>query len=444
MGLLRTLTTLLLSAAALLLARPATAGEKRPVPDYDGRGPQPTTAGDVLLWGPRLVLAPVYVVSEFVIRRPLGWAIAGAERAGLPAALYDFFTFGPSHQAGFFPTAYADFGFQPSVGLYTFWDDALLRGHQLRLRGSTGGKEWLSGALTERFRFGARSDKLFELEASARRRPDFAYFGSGPDAPQQGLLRYGKDRREARVAFEQRLSAAALLRADAALAGVDFRRGGLGADARLRDAVAGGLPAPAGYTRGYTLVKSGLALSADQRRARSTPGAGLFAAADFSNEADLRSRTRFVSYGATAGGFVDLNQRGRVVALSVTTRFADPLGDGAVPFTELVQLGGPERLRGFVPGRLADRSAAVAELSYRWPVWIWLDGTARTEVGNVFGEHLAGLRSGRLRWSGTLGVESAGSSDGRLEVLVGAGSETFESGGKVDSVRFVIGTTHGL
>lgn len=417
--------------------------DEREVPDYDGRGDR-TTTGDVLLWGPRVLLAPPYFVTEFVIRRPLGWAIAGAERAGLPAALYDFFAFGPDHKAGFFPTAYLDFGFRPSVGLYTFWDDAGMRGHQLRLRGATGGKEWYTAAFTERFRFGADDDKALTLDASWLRRPDFTFFGFGPDTRQGDLMRYGLDRFEAHGSLEQRFASVGLLRADLSLKSIDFRRGGLGGDERLADAIAAGLPAPAGYTRGYTLFTSGLGASLDQRRAKMLPAGGGFVGARVESAANTRGSTSFVRYGATAGGFVDLNQRGRVLALAVTTRFADPLAGGDVPFSELATLGGMEPMRGFYAGRLTDRSAAVAELSYRWPVWIWLDGTVRSEVGNVFGEHLQGFSTGKLRWSGTIGVESNGSPDGRLEVMVGAGSETFESGGKIDSLRFVIGTTHGL
>ncbi len=444
MNLGRLVSLLLLGACASFVAPAARAEERREVPDYDGRGEPPATPGDVLLWGPRVVFAPVYFVSEFVIRRPLGFVIAGAERAGLPALLYDLFTFGPDRRAGFFPTAYLDFGFRPSVGLYTFWDDAFVRGHELRLRGATGGKEWLSGAFTERFRFGATRDKAFTLEASALRRPDYTFFGVGPDTRQSNLMRYGMDRLQGRAAFEQRFATIGLLRSDLRVESVDFRRGGLGDDRRLSDAVAGGLPAPAAYSRGYTSLVSGLSVSVDQRRAREPHTAGVFASASFENAADARATARFVRYGGTAGGFVDVNQRGRVVSLAVNTRFAEPLGQGAIPFTELVTLGGTEPMRGFYPGRLTDRSAASAELAYRWPVWLWLDGTVRSEVGNVFGEHLAGFSTGKLRWSGTIGVESTGSPDGRLEILVGAGSETFESGGKIDSLRFVIGTTHGL
>lgn len=417
--------------------------EERRVPDYDGRGGEPTTAGDVALWVPRIVLFPPYLVSEYVLRRPLGWAIAGAERAGVPAYLYDFFTFGPNHNAGFFPTAYFDFGFRTSVGLYTFWNDAFVTGHDLTLRGSTGGKDWLTATFSERFRFGPSRSSSFTLEASGMSRPDYMYFGLGPDTRKGDLLRYGQDRLQGRVALEQRPTTATLLRSEVALRSVEFRPGGFSDDARLSDAVAAGLTPPPGYTRGYTLVRSELTATYDERKLKGRAG-GMFGGVRGSLDSELRTQQSFVTYGAKVGGFVDVNGRGRVVSLAATTRFADPLDGGEIPFTELVTLGGLEPMRGFYAGRLADRSAAVAELAYRWPIWIWLNGSMRAEVGNVFGEHLEGFDAGKLRWSGTIGVESTNPAETGFELLFGVGSETFESGGKVDSIRFVIGTTNGL
>jgi hypothetical protein len=417
--------------------------EKRTLPDYGGRE-EPTTTGDVLLWGPRIVLAPVYALSEYVIRRPLGWAIGGAERAGLPATLYDLFTFGPNHQAGVFPTAFVDLGFRPSAGLYAFWNDAFLRGHDLRLHASTGGSEWFTVGLTERFHFGPARANVLELSASALRRPDYAFFGIGSDSRQSDRMRYGSDRLEARAELSERFGRAGILRTNLTLRSVDFRPGGFANDPRLSDAIASGTPAPAGYTRGYTLLQNGVTLAYDERSLTPLPRAGVFAGVRVANDAELRATTRFMNYGALAGGFVDLNGRRRIVSLATTVRFSDPLGHGEVPFSELVTLGGYEPMSGLYPGRLLGRSAAAVELAYRWPVWIWLDGVVKSELGNVFDAHLAGFSAGKLRWSGSIGVESGSSPDGAFQLLIGAGSETFESGGKVDSVRLVIGATHGL
>src|SRR5690606_38580007 len=152
---LKNLCTAAVAPALLAGASSARAeSEERALPDYDGRGGRATTPGDVLLWVPRVILFPPYVLAQFVVRRPLGWLIAGAERAGVPAWLYDFFTF-DEHRAGVVPTALLDFDFYPSVGLYGFWNDVGFRGHQLRLRGSFGGEEWLAAGFSERVVFDA-------------------------------------------------------------------------------------------------------------------------------------------------------------------------------------------------------------------------------------------------------------------------------------------------
>jgi hypothetical protein len=444
MGLLRLLRLTLIGLIAVLVARPAHATEKRKLPDYDRRGPEPTTPGDVALWVPRIVLFPVYLVSEYVVRKPLGWAISGAERAGVPAALYDFFAFGPNHQAGFFPTAYVDFGFRASVGLYVFWNNAFVPGHDLVVRGSYGGKDWLTATVMERFRFGPQRRSSLTLEAQGLSRPDLTYFGLGPDTRQSARTRFGADRLQFRSYIDQRPTLATLMRTELLLRTVEFRQGGFGDDPTLNDAIAAGaLPPPPGYPEGYTLAKSELTLSYDQRRLPKHH-AGIFGGARGALNSELRTRGTFVTYGAKAGAFVDLNHHSRVLSLAASARFADPLAGSVIPFPELVTLGGTEPMRAYVVGRLVDRSAAVGELTYRWPVWIWLNGTLRGEIGNVFGEHLAGFSAGKLRWSGTIGIETTNPAETGFEMLLGVGSETFESGGKVDAVRFVIGTTNGI
>jgi hypothetical protein len=144
------------------------------------------------------------------------------------------------------------------------------------------------------------------------------------------------------------------------------------------------------------------------------------------------------------GSYLDLNQRGRVISLSVTTLFTDPLGDRPVPFTELASLGGDPPMRGYYPGRLVDRSAIAAMAHYMWPIGPWLDGTMRAAVGNVFDEHLQGFRPGRLRFSGDIGISSVGVGEYPIELIFGLGSETFEQGAEIDSFRATLAVNHGF
>jgi hypothetical protein len=90
---------------------------------------------------------------------------------------------------------------------------------------------------------------------------------------------------------------------------------------------------------------------------------------------------------------------------------------------------------------MIDRSFLVSTLEYRWPVWNALDGTLKAEFGNVFDAHLGDFEPELLRFSGSIGLETAGVSDNPLQIIFGVGSETFEHGGQIDSFRLFIGTT---
>ena len=60
---------------------------ERPIPNFDGRPDDPTTAGDVLLWIPRIAFAPLWVITEFVLRRPLVWLTNVVIRYKVPRRL---------------------------------------------------------------------------------------------------------------------------------------------------------------------------------------------------------------------------------------------------------------------------------------------------------------------------------------------------------------------
>ncbi|MET0390186.1 MAG: BamA/TamA family outer membrane protein [Polyangiales bacterium] len=417
---------------------------KRELPDYDGR-PEETTAGDVLLWIPRVILSPLYLVSEYVVRRPLGFLVSEAERLQLPEFLYDLFLFGPDHSAGLLPIAFLDFGFYPSVGLYFFYNDFIP--HQdLQVRGSTWGEHWLAGSVSDRIHIDRVTDLV--IAGSGTRRPDFQFFGIGPDTVRADRSRYGASRLDGTMRLELQLGGLSRLSTGIGVRRVHFHRGGFDDDPTLEQAVRDGrYPLPAGHERGYTLLYNHLSLTIDTRQARPASGTGVRMEARVEQDSQLApsANAGFLHYGASVGGFFDLGDRGRIVSLSFATQFVDPLrNDVEIPFTELASIGGGESMRGFPMGRLYGRSSAVATLRYRWPVWIWLDGSIQLAVGNVFNEHLDGFSPKRLRLSAAIGIESVGSPDSSIELLFGVGSETFEHGTQITSLRLIVGSNHGF
>jgi hypothetical protein len=443
---------LLAMSSTTSVAAAASEDEKRKVPDYDGRGGPPKTPGQQALWVPRLLLSPAYLVSEFMVRRPLGFVITAAEKAELPAALYDFFAFGPDHSAGIVPIALIDFGFEPSVGLYAFWDDAGFAGHDLRLRGSTWGADWLSGTATERFRFS--DDFALTLTANATRRPDYAFYGIGPDTRESQLVRYSADSVDAHVETWLAFGRSSLLETHVGYRGYSFgpsdydasQRGEPSYEPSLDEAVAAGeLPEPPGYREGYRAPFARARLVLDPRPSEgSASGVRLELGAEQGVDTKHAVSGGWLRYGATAGGFLDLADSGRVVSLSLAAQLAQRVGDRPVPFTELVTLGGPGMMPGFRAGRLYGESALVATLRYSWPIWIWLNGSLQAAAGNVFGEDFEGASLERSRLSTAIGIESTGSRDSIFQALLGFGTETFESGAELHSIRVVLGARSGF
>ncbi len=425
--------------------RHEAAPDKREVPDYDGRAPAPATPGEVLLWVPRVALFPAYVVSEYVIRRPLGYLVTEAERAQLPTALYNLFTFGPDHKAGVVPTVLIDFDFEPSVGFYAFWDDAGFANHDLRLRGATWGGDWLAGAITERFHIEEALDVTFTL--SGVHRPDYVFYGLGPSSRERNLSRYGADVIEAREITSYRFGGASSIVASLGYRSAFFRPGEYDDDEPTLDASvqAGRFPLPPGYEYGYRAGFSRVEVGLDTRtdEGRHSGGRVQF---ELEQGSDFKTTpaSGWLRYGGTVGGFLDLGSNGRIVSLSASALFSDPLGSRPVPFTELAILGGNRLMPGFASGRLVGESAAVTTLRYSWPIWIWLNGSLQAALGNVFGEHLSGFSLARSRLSMALGIESNSSRDNVFQALFGLGSEPLADGTEIESARVTLGVRNGF
>jgi len=428
------------------------ASPKRALPDYDGRGKPPTTVGEDLLVIPRVILSPVYFTTEYIIRKPIGTAIAAAERSNIPQVLYNFFLFGPDHKAGILPTLFFDFGFSPSVGLYGFWDDAGFKGNGLTAHFSIWTSEWIAGSLGDTIHFGGKS--AFTVKLAAIRRPDRTFFGLGPNSLQDDRGRYGETRLDGGGTFDVALWRSSQLQAGSGVRSVQLYNGDYLGEATLSGQAAAGLyPLPPGYGHTYTEEFNHALLALDTRKTGAGTGVRIEAQGEQGSDFNSTPYSAWVRYQGTAGIFVDLNGRGRVLSLTGTALFADPLErGGAIPFTEQIALGGDTPvlktmatgaglMPGLFPGRLVDRSAAVTTLQYRWPIWAWLDGTLQVATGNVFGEHLDAFKPGLLRLSGALGIESIGVSDNAFHLLIGIGSETFDHGGQIDTVRLAFGTS---
>ncbi len=416
---------------------------KRPVPDYDGRGDEPTTAGDVLIWVPKIVFSPLWVVSEYVLRWPLGAAVSALDEAGLSSLLAS------ESDYLLFPTLVVDFGFRTSLGLYAGINDLWFEGHQVRLRGAFGGVGFYKVKVKDRVVFddGRQRAGIFGV---FRQRADDQFAGIGSDVRYDrttagrftkrvlqagGQYDYGLDRL---TSLELRASARDILLDPQTRSG----------DRSLADQIASGdVAAPPGFGDRYTTFASSLRASIDSRAALDDRSPWLRLELSLGADVSLQrpESLRWVNYGGEIGGGFELGMPYRRVTWSTAVLMADPLDSEPIPFASLVSLGGSRYMRGFGGRSLLGRSAFVSTLKYNWPIWVYLDGALHLAVGNVFDAHLENFAAEKLRLSFGPGISTNFiDEDSVFDVTVALGTDTIEQGAGVASVRVALGITEGF
>ncbi len=417
---------------------------RREVPDYRGQAPPAPTPGEVLIWVPRVILLPAYLVTNYVVRVPIGAAATAAEKGNWGPAVFNFFAFGPDHKGGIFPTFFLDFGFRPSIGLHFFWGDTFVTDNKVTADFAWGGSNWITVAVGDRYSFSKASS--IAVEARWNRRPDNLYFGIGPETTTDFKSRYGTDQVGGSVMYRYAKNQARL-ETGAHLTRTVFREYSCCSDPTLTQRVERGeLPAPPGFQENTTAAGLTFRGSLDTRRPDiDRSGIRLGAAVAPSVDVTRGFDRSWIRYGAGLEGSWDVNGRGRILSLGLLAEFADPLGSQEVPFTELVTVGGAEPFVGFLRGRLRDRSAIGAQLSWRWPVFAYIDGVAAVSFGNVFGAHLENFRWDLLRLSAEAGIRTAailGASN--FQFVVGIGTEPFSQGLRLTSFSLAFGVTYAL
>lgn len=435
----------------------------RPVPAYAGR-PSRTSAGDVALWVPRAALFPLYLVSEYAVRRPVGAVVTLAEKHHLRQRWYELFTLDEAGKVGLFPTGRIDLGLRPRAGLYFFWLDALGQS-DIKLHVITGGLEaWTANSLLIE-PLSSHDELRWTFDYS--RRPDAVFYGLGRDV-QDHAARYQEQRFHGRFNYRwQRGQLSFSAYGGLMSATFDGSHQELG-DESLEQAIAAGIvAAPPALAGGILAFYSGLAGRFDTRPPRPGPaphslrdlelrsGSGVSAELHASHYSGLQGTRATVDdplrfphwlrYGTSLTGALDLTGTERTLQLETLVELVEPLPlNNPIPFTEQVSLGGAHPLRAFGGGRLIDQSAAVASLSYSWPIWPLLDGNLHYSIGNVFDRHFKGFELDDLRSSFGLGMESVGSFDHPFEMLLAFGTRPLREGWSIETFRFVVGTRAGF
>ena len=412
------------------------------MPDYDGRGNPDAEAGSWVLWIPRVVLFPLYLTNEYVLRRPIGAFITRAERDHWADTVESVFTFGPKNNNVLYPTALFDFGLLPSVGFYYAGNDFLAADNTLRIHAATWGPKWIAGTIADRYNID--KDNTIQTRFDFKRSEDNLFFGIGPNVRTGTQSRYGLERIEVSQSYRHALAKESFVHAYGGIHRISFVDGGCCSDPTVSQLIdSGTLMKPPGFGEDYATVYGGLDVQIDSREPKPAPGSGGFVHGYGHPNFDLHENRSWIQYGGEVGAAVDLTGHQRVLKMQLALGFVDQLAGTSIPFTEYDQVGG-ELMPGFLPGWMTGLSTAAAQLGYRWPIWIGLDAQTRFTFGNAFDHHLAGLRPGDLRMSWDIGVTTASVRDQGFEILFGLGTETFDQGGGITSVRFAFGSRQGF
>lgn len=425
---------------------PALLETRRDAPDYDGLPERGPDAGEVLLWIPRVLLAPVALTLDYGVRRPLGLLATSAEREGWPLLIVDFFTWN-ERRSGLVPTFIFAYGLQPGVGLQYFSNDEVAPGHSIHASLGFGGIDAMSAAAAYTIR---TSDRVrMQLRGEGARRPDrvFSEIGWNTVEAQYRFREAWYDASLALIADFWRESRLTMR------IGIDGHELDPNGYAALSDSPSlaqgiqtGRVLEPHGLQGGYVAYRQRFELAIDTREPEPAPGHGvrLEGEGELAFDPGDPLGRRWVRYGATAGAFLDVGHH-RVLGLWGLVRFSDPVGPAPLVFPELVALGQEALLmQGFLQGQLRGRSALAATLEYVYPVWTHIDGRVHLSTGNVFAEHFSDFRAERLRFSFGIGLATAGDPGDAFQITVAAGTAPLIRGAAIESIQLVIGSRQGI
>ena len=436
-----------------------TVSERGELPDYDGRGRDPVTAGEVVAWVPRVVFAPVYLVERYVVYEPVRAAAIWTEKNNVPIKVMNALSFGDEYRFTVMPSALIDFGFRPSVGIGLSGKELTRAEHRMQLKAAWGGNGWYlfrggyQVPLTDAARQSTHplAGTLFTADAWIQHRPDYIFHGVGNETTSE-RTRFGQLHGGGRVGMDLVFGEMDAIRARASATTHRFDEGRSYFDDPLitdrfdTDLIPG--------FDGYLLLSSGADLILDS--GHGPPGANngvpapgtavrLEVGADYGAHLHEGGQGgQYVRWTAEGGAFLDLNGRNRTLAFRQQFAAVEQLGGMPTPFAELVTLGGNETMRGHLNGRFRGDSAVVTGVQYTWPIWVVINGSIEAELGGVFGPDFEGSSVDQMAASFAYGIRTPRNHGGNTQLMFGLGTTPLGEGAEIDTLRLVIGTTEGF
>ncbi|MCU1278163.1 MAG: hypothetical protein JWM53_1709 [bacterium] len=400
----------------LLAACPARAVEAPP-PDpshgdsYDGLAHRPTL-GDDLLALPRIVLAPVRLVFKAIavpFHHLLDWDESNHVHEEVLAAL-------STHDGtiGIRPAFQYSISFTPIVGLRFFDQKLLGPGTDFGATAMSGGINVLYADVTAR---PTPPDRALEVGVRAiyNRRNDEVFTGIGFTTDDRNTIarasRYAVDAFDAGGRLTYAATRTVFVDVDTMFGLRRFGNGrSIGSERPIeqvycvRDLIGQCVPGTVdevqvpGFARGTQFFRAGADLRIDSRDNWYRPSSGALVelGLDWSHGLGF-DQSDYVRLHAAISAVLDLWQRSRALIVRIEAHDLEPIGTAAVPFSELIVLGGPDTFRGFRPGRFRNFSSLFAGVEYRWPIWMWMDASIFSEYGGVFGQHFEGFNFDRMK-----------------------------------------------
>jgi hypothetical protein len=416
----------------------------RAVPDYDAREEPEADAEDALLWIPRILTGPLYIVSEYLIRRPLIDLGHYLEEHRTIQDVMDFLTFGPNDSIQIVPTLFADFGFLPSVGFTGHWNDFLGSGNRLSAQLTTFGPDWISarGALS----VNVGNHVSVYATGGYLRRPDMLLGGELLHPPLTTNARYSIERSNAEVGYVLRYARSSI-GGSLLMQSASFGDTTYGSDPSIVTlARQTGSTLPLGFAHGYVIGILHVHAALDTRRPLGMPAGGVRIGGfgDLARSFTGLEDSRWFRIGGEALLATDALGSRRVLSLGLDASAILPIGQSQIPFDQSIDIGGLGPMPGFLPGQVRGTTAIALTVAYEWPIWVFLHARIYAAVGNAFARDFEGFALDRLRLSVGVGLHPTDITDQPFEAGFGIGTEAFGDGTQIASVRAFFGLRRDL
>lgn len=430
--------------AALLLAltvpREARADDPpadppRAVPDYRGRPAAPPSVGESLLWIPRVLLFPVYALTEYGVRIPLAYTTTAVERSRIVDRLDRLMH--PLPGLTVRPSFVVDLGMVSSVGLHITWDDAIARDNRIMMYGATGGPGYWRAQIIDAYTFAERS--RIGISGEYYERADWRFYGIGPLTFERNEQRFDWGRIDGHFFLDWN----ALHHLGISLT-AGIRHDQFGAPFLAPYMPNMQFPIPGYYNHGTVYGEARIFADSRHPGSPTMTGARLEGAATAASQTQFSTDQQWVGAELEGSVFIEVKHPGRVLGLRTYAAIVDPLGRSPIPFVDLITLGGFESMQGWYWGRFRGESTALLSATYRYPVWYFLDGMVFAEVGNVFGHHFEGFDVRHLYGSAGIGFRTTGVRDTSFQALLAFGTSRFDEPFEVRSVHLAFGINRGF